>query len=65
MWQCGKVVVCGRLGRLCGGKRMPGGGCVLLDYEDGWSSCGYGDGRRRQSVDLVGVTEDASGIGYA
>ncbi len=43
---------------------MLGARRVLLDYKDGWSSCGYGDDRRRLSVDLVGITEDALGIGY-
>ncbi len=49
-------------GRLC---REAGVQREMLPGVDGQSSCGYGDGRRRQSVNLVGVTEDASGIGYA
>ncbi len=52
----------GRLGQEVG---VQGARHVLLGYKDGWSSCGYGDSRQRQSINLVGVMEDMSGIGYA
>ncbi len=72
MWQCEKDVdihVHRRLGCVCGGKHMPGarrvgsqaraiGLCERMP-------CGYGDGRGRQHVDLVGMMEDASAVGSA